>query len=541
MYRQRRLITLVALVAAAACTEQSDPAAPLAEIMDGAHNDGNQHFYFLPPMVRTPFYTGTFDPMVAPEVEICEWTGSACGAVIATFTTTTGAGSEIVRMEPGEEQYIVNWHTNRYNLDATKTYRIRVLVGSHVLGHADVDVVNTGKELRNVNTNEYIALLDDRTLPIKFRIEEGAIPSEERGVVASGYSHTCALAVGGAAYCWGYNGYGQLGSGSLASSTLPVAVAGGHVFTALATGANHSCGLKADGSAWCWGYGAAGSLGNGTTSSYQTTPVPVSGGHVFEELVTGAYQVCGRTAAGVAHCWGYNYYGQVGTGSLPYYYVVPQPVSGGHAFQSLGAGEYTTCGVTTGGAALCWGYGGSGQMGNGGLASFNPTPLSVSGGHVFASIDVGGYHVCALQESGDTWCWGYNYVGSVGNGTVTTTSPYAITIPAQVVGGLQFASLTAGEYHSCGLDATGAAFCWGHNYYGQLGNGTGVNATQPVAVAGGNSFAAVDAGLYHTCGITTLGAAKCWGYNGSGQLGTGNYILSPLPAGVAGPLTFEVP
>jgi alpha-tubulin suppressor-like RCC1 family protein len=527
------------------CQEAPVGPRPQAEIVDGAHNSGNEHFYFLPPMVKAPSYSGTFDPTAAPEVHVCEWSGTACGAEIAVFTTTTGDGSEIVRMEPGDEQYIVNWHTAASNLDPAKTYRIRVTVGSRELGHADVDVVTTGKELKNVNTNEYIALLDDRTLPIKFRIEDGAIPAEERGVVAAGYYHTCALAVGGAAYCWGYNGYGQLGNGSPSGySAVPVPVSGGHVFTALATGANHSCGLDEAGAAWCWGYGGAGNLGNGTTTYNQLTPVPVSGGHVFVEIVAGAHQNCGRTATGEAWCWGYNYYGQVGVGTGFNYYTTPQLVYGGYAFQSLGAGEYHTCGVTTEGAALCWGYNGNGEVGNGTVAA-SPygvlTPTAVTGGHAFASIDVGGYHTCALEPTGAAWCWGYNYFGSVGNGATTTTYPYGVLAPAQVAGGLQFASLTAGEYHACGLDGAGAAWCWGYNAYGQLGDGTTLSSSQPVSVSGGNTFAMLDAGLYQTCGITVLGAAKCWGHNGYGQLGTGGFTQSLTPVGVTGGLTFETP
>jgi alpha-tubulin suppressor-like RCC1 family protein len=538
---KRPLLLGVAVLTLAACAETRDPVDPSVQIVDGAHNSGNTHFYFLPPMVSSPFYTGNFDPTASPEVQICEWTGTACGAMIATFSMTTGTGSEIVRMEPGEEQYIVNWHTDRYNLDAAKTYRIRILIGASELGHADVDVVNTGRELKNVNTNEYIALLDDRTLPIKFRVEEGAIPAEERGVVASGYYHTCALALGGAAYCWGYGAYGQLGNGAYGNSALPVAVAGAHVFTALAAGANHSCGLDASGAVWCWGYGGAGSLGNGTTTYTQATPVLVSGGHVFEELVTGAYQVCGRTAAGDAWCWGYNGYGQVGVGTFVGVYTTPQLVSGGNAFQSLGAGEYFTCGVTTAGAGLCWGYNGNGQLGNGTAGAAVPAPTAVAGGVTFASIDVGGYHACALEPSGAAWCWGYNYVGSVGNGTWSTAYPYGVTTPAQVVGGLQFTSLTAGEYHSCGLDGSGTAYCWGYNIYGQLGSGSTANAAQPVQVSGSDRFAMLDAGLYHTCGITTLGGAKCWGWNAYGQLGTGSNTDVIVPTGVAGGLTFETP
>jgi hypothetical protein len=80
-------------------------------------------------------------------------------------------GPESLRLEA--DHYIVNWHSGDFALDPSRTYRILVMAGPVELGHADVDVVSSGRELRNVATNEYVALLDGRTLPIRFRIEDG--------------------------------------------------------------------------------------------------------------------------------------------------------------------------------------------------------------------------------------------------------------------------------------------------------------------------------------------------------------------------------
>ncbi len=142
------------------------PGQSFAEIYDGAHG-GNQHFFFLPPLVPKPSPTGTFAGSLAPVVQICEWTGTGCVLPpIAEFTTTAGAGSERVRVVPTDEHYIVNWHPDR-GLDPKKTYRIRVLFRiqekvpiEKELGHADVTV-------------------SARTIPIKFRIEEGVFPIGE--------------------------------------------------------------------------------------------------------------------------------------------------------------------------------------------------------------------------------------------------------------------------------------------------------------------------------------------------------------------------
>ena len=93
--------------------------------------------------------------------------------LIERFLMIDDSGSEILRVNPVEEHYIVNWHTKEYNLTGETTYRIRVSVNNHELGYADVEVVTSGKELKNVVSGEYVALKDGRTLPIKFRLEEG--------------------------------------------------------------------------------------------------------------------------------------------------------------------------------------------------------------------------------------------------------------------------------------------------------------------------------------------------------------------------------
>ncbi len=138
----------------------STAGGPALAISDGAHN-GNAHFFFLPPLVRQAEFSGTFDGSLSPVVRITE-----NGAPLVDLTPTVHLLDEL---------YQVNWHTDDFALDSSKSYRIVVLLDGTELGFADVVVGATGKELRPVNTDEFIALKDGRTLPIKFRIEDGAL------------------------------------------------------------------------------------------------------------------------------------------------------------------------------------------------------------------------------------------------------------------------------------------------------------------------------------------------------------------------------
>jgi hypothetical protein len=165
-----------------------DGLAPDLAILDAAHGGSNPDFFFLPPLVPDPsdhehFEEDEFNPNLRPLVSICELEetegepdeDAECqeDGLEIEFTMDTGPGSETVRLRG--DHYGVNWHTNDFDLDVDRFYRIHVLVGATELGFADVEPVETGREIRNVNTDEVIGLVDGRTLPVRFRIENGAL------------------------------------------------------------------------------------------------------------------------------------------------------------------------------------------------------------------------------------------------------------------------------------------------------------------------------------------------------------------------------
>jgi len=188
---------------------------------------------------------------------------------------------------------------------------------------------------------------------------------------------------------------------------------------------------------------------------------------------------------------------------------------GRYAAQSVTAGTQHSCSLTTSGAGHCWGWNVYGQLGLGGTDSAaHATPASVSGGLTFAVMSAGGYHTCGVTAGGAAYCWGDGVHGQLGNGSTANDSA-----PSAVSGALAFSAVSAGLYHTCGLVSGGAARCWGYNVAGALGVGTSDTAphAMPAAVSGGLTFTAVSAGGYHTCGLTAAGAAYCWGDNTYGQ------------------------
>jgi len=337
---------------------------------------------------------------------------------------------------------------------------------------------------------------------------------------SSAGGHTCGVVTSGAVFCWG---------------GIPVNVSGGPLFRSVTVGLSHSCGLTPDGTAYCWGGNSSGELGNGSIVS-SSAPVLVSGGLSFSSLSAGYQYTCGLTTSGAAYCWGSNTAGQLGDGSTAPS-SIPVAVVGGLTLSALSAGTTHTCGIATGGVAYCWGANANGQLGNGSTTASH-VPMAVSGGLTFSSVSAALYHSCGISTIGDAYCWGLNSVGQLGTGTTTSSA-----IPVAVVGGLKFSELASGNGffnrpvgpgHSCGLTGVGVAYCWGANSFGQLGDSTTSSSTVPVGVVSGLTFTSISVSNVHTCGVTTSGVAYCWGNNSQGQLGDGTMTGSSTPVKVLG-------
>jgi alpha-tubulin suppressor-like RCC1 family protein len=350
----------------------------------------------------------------------------------------------------------------------------------------------------------------------------------------------------GRALAWGWNSHGQLGNGSKNNLSFPfeVSTAGplsGKTITAISAGGEHTC-VVADGQVYCWGYNAAGQLGNGTTAD-STTPVavafPLAG--TVTAISAGGYHTC-AVAEGQAYCWGDNDLGQLGDdtttdSSVPV--AVASPLAG--TITAITVGEYHTCAVAEG-QAYCWGSNFRGQLGDGTTNDSSvPVAVNTSGspleGKSVTTITAGTKHTCAVAD-GQASCWGLNFYGQLGNGTITDSPiPVAVNTSGTPLDNESVTAISAGSGQTCAV-VDGRAYCWGHNSYGQLGDGTTApTSTTPVAVAtsgtpmAGATVTAITAGDFHSC-VVANGQAYCWGATYFGQLGNRNNTNSGTPVAV---------
>ena len=331
--------------------------------------------------------------------------------------------------------------------------------------------------------------VDDYSLVSPIAIDRGEIPD---GVtikqIESGNEHSCVLASNNKIYCWGDGEYGQLGNGELEQSNIPVEVLQGamlsdEVITDIDLGHIHSCLATESNNIYCWGYNYSGGLGDG---SFDNSSVPVA----------------------------------VQQGELPLDFEVRQLTSGGN----------NSCVLTEAGWVYCWGEGGGRTLGNGATID-SATPVAIVRGDISDTENIiyqatNNLGSCVVSDIGKVYCWGYNSSGQLGDGTNVHSSMPVAVLDGSMPADTSIVKVAAGGSHACALDETGRAYCWGNNFNGQLGDGTMTNSSIPVNVVSGEVptgtiFDSLVGTEYGTCSLSTEGVIYCWGYNSFGQLGNG--------------------
>jgi alpha-tubulin suppressor-like RCC1 family protein len=286
--------------------------------------------------------------------------------------------------------------------------------------------------------------------------------------IAAGTHFTCALLDTGGVECWGLSDQGQLGAalpGGGVIATLPLEVQGfEHIgLAAISAGDRHACALDLNGIVWCWGANSRGQLGNGTTTD-SNTPARVNGlPYNVTAISAGGLHTCARLSNGGLACWGDNEYGELGSSlTTSGYSTTPQYVEGlsGVAI-AVSASVNRTCALLDSGLVRCWGAAGPGIWGL--------EPVTVQDLDNAIALSAAEEFACAVTSTGSVECWGdANEYGQLGHHPDSAQDgPMVVErLPSAAV------AVTTGSRHACALLSDGRVFCWGSNYFGQVGDGS---------------------------------------------------------------------
>jgi alpha-tubulin suppressor-like RCC1 family protein len=294
----------------------------------------------------------------------------------------------------------------------------------------------------------------------------------------------------------------------------------------LSAGGQTTCVTRSDGTARCWGRNDFGQVGDGTTTR-RDVPADVAGKDWATVSTSGA-STCGVKRDGTLWCWGLDNYGQLGIGhGRPRHR--PHQVGTNTKWATVSTAWTHTCATRTNGTLWCWGQNLWGQLGIGTVDRRHGRPQRVGTASDWESVTTGGWHSCALDVAGQAFCWGHNSFGEVGDGTTTTRAA-----PVPVDTGATWLQLSTAWAQTCGITQTGRMLCWGFNRQGQLGDGTLTNHARPTTVIGGQTWTQVTTGDGSTCATADDERIWCWGDDRYGQLGdAASGTPNPIPTEVA--------
>lgn len=412
--------------------------------------------------------------------------------------------------------------------------------------------------------------------------------------IEGGHYHHCGLMDNGGVKCWGYNPYGNLGQDDILNwgqnqSTLNVytmpAINLGLPATKISSGIYHACAILNDGTVKCWGYNAYGQLGQNHTNHVGTgggsmaalTAVNL-GGNTAVDITCGNYYTCAVLSNGKARCWGYNPYGNLGTGNAINYGSdgaaasmanIPEISFAGRTIVKILAGGYHTCALLDNATLRCWGYNAYGELGYGDnvnrgvapgqMSTLTTVPLGT--GRTVVDFALGNAHTCAILDNNTMKCWGYNLVGQLGLGHITNKG----LLPTDIGDNLPAVNLGANTIplkiaKTMGDNTMILAERDGQNVIIGLGKmGYGEDGTMRFSIGikpgdMGSNLPITDLGnadgpvtrisngaVYGFCGYFANGKAKCWGYNYSGYRLLGSNSAEENIGDAAGEMSNNLP
>ena len=331
-----------------------------------------------------------------------------------------------------------------------------------------------------------VATGDAAPLPVKI----SGIDTARQVSAAAGV--TCAVLEGNEAVCWGFylnSEFTELDNGDIS----PVATMWSDAtdVARIASGGSHACALHTDGTISCAGANWYGNLGTGEVGNpISWVPQKVVGIDDATDIALGFAHTCAVHATGEISCWGRNEVGQLGTGEENFGIdaSVPTKVSGITDATAVAAGNSTiTCALHATGEVSCWGANAFGTLGTAAdpASDHSALPLKIEGVTDATKVTPGFQHVCALLSTSEISCWGGDFLGQLG--TIQNIDDGYSGTPVMVSEIDDATDVSAGASHTCALHESGEITCWGWDENGQLGDGEVlevVGSITPVTVFG---------------------------------------------------------
>jgi alpha-tubulin suppressor-like RCC1 family protein len=420
--------------------------------------------------------TGTFNKAVTWAIDNGGGSLSSSSGNSITFTAANNTFGRVVRVtassveNPSQKKTIyLGVHPQQPSLAAGEHHSLALKSDGSILSWG----ADASGQLGDGGSNT------DKLTPVAVNGVTGMV------AVAAGTKHSLALKLSnGTVLAWGNDAAGQLGDGGTNSNqSNPVTVTTGVV--AISAGFEHSLALKTDGTVLAWGNDASGQLGDGATLTNQSSPVAVSGATDIVAIAAGGGHSLALKADGTVLAWGNNGSGQLGDGGAKAFQPTPVAVSGATGIVAISAGGNHSLALKSDGTILAWGGDGDGQLGDNSSSTDKSTPVPVANASGIVAINAGSYHSFAVKADGTLLAWGDDISGQLGDGGTKTDQPTPVVVSS---GANIIVAASGGLSHSLALTSAGLMLAWGDDFYGQLGDdNTKTPQLTPVSVLLGMS------------------------------------------------------
>jgi len=289
-------------------------------------------------------------------------------------------------------------------------------------------------------------------------------------------------------------------------------------------GGGHSAAIKEDGTLWTWGSNMRHQLGDGTQTN-RNIPTKIGLDMDWKSVACGENFTIAVKNNGTLWYWGEPAF--LPLGGLGSIFFTPTQLGTDTDWKNVNAGGSLVITQKNDGTLWSCGYNAHGEAGQGEISTWWPTLTQIGLDNTWSKLSLSELHVLAIKTNGTLWAWGFGTSGQLGDGNNTNAST-----PIQIGVDNDWKSVSAGRVHSGATKSNGTIWVWGNNGYGALGDNTTINANTPRRVGIAQDWKIIECGNNSTFAVNTNNELYTWGWAGSSQLAIGAYnpgvVLAPV-------------